>query len=108
MKTGDKVIILKKATKDKRERNLFPLEGAILEINRKKALINTRRGLFECHVTCLKKAKAKKPKTLRQASEAFFESPFGRELLKNCSSVMESNRMRVAFEAGWESRRHKH
>lgn len=107
MKTQDKVIILKKATKDKLEKRLFPLEGIILEIKRKIALIQTRRGIFECHISCIKKAKAKKPKTLRQASEAFFETPFGKELLKNSQSRLETNRLEAAFQAGWKSRRHK-
>lgn len=101
---GEKVIIRKKAIKDKTERKLFPLEGTILEIEKKGAFVRTQKGFFQCKLKAIKKAKEKQPKTLAQARNAFFETnTLGRVLAKNSTEPMETNRLHAAFDAGWNA-----
>jgi len=103
MRTGQLVIVLKKAAADKMERKLLPIEGTVVSIERGNATVMTRRGLFQCSKSAIKKIKPKHPKTLVAAKEAFFNTPSGRELLSLCNGdVMQRNRITAAFEAGWK------
>ena len=103
-KPGQKVIIRKAATKSKQTKRLLPIEGEVLSVEKKEATIITRRGLFQCPIKCVKKAKQKKPKSVQSAESIFFQTPLGRDLLECCRDPMERNRLEAAFEAGWKMR----